>query len=493
EKGIDKEIIFDAMEFALASAAKKNCLGDVDVRVKIDRQSGRYETFRRWLVVDDQESALLEAPEREITLSAAREDEPEIQAGDYIEEQIESVAFGRVAAQAAKQVMVQKVREAERAQVVDQYRDRVGELISGIVKRSERGNITLDIGNNVEAFIPRERSIPRESSRPGDRIRGLLYEVRTEPRGPQLFVTRTAPEFLIELFRVEVPEIGEGIIELKGAARDPGLRAKIAVRSRDQRIDPVGACVGMRGSRVQSVTNELNGERVDIVLWNDNNAQFVVNAMSPAEVRSIVVDEDRHSMDVAVDEDQLSQAIGRSGQNVRLASELTGWNLNILTEEEAGKKSEAESERQIQSFMESLSVDEEVAIILVQECFTTLDEVAYVPVQEMMAIEEFDQETVEELRERARDAILMRDISTEEHIDESDPKLLEMDGMTTALAEKLALAKIFTMDDLAELAVDELTEITAVDDKEAAALIMKAREPWFAESEDPASEVNERK
>ncbi|MBF0218462.1 MAG: transcription termination/antitermination protein NusA [Gammaproteobacteria bacterium] len=482
EKGIDKEIIFTAMEFALASATKKNRLGDIDVRVSIDRHSGAYLTYRRWMVMDDSKTNQLEAPEREITLSAAREDNPELQPGDFIEEEIESVAFGRVAAQAAKQVMVQKVREAERAQVVDRYRDRVGQIISGIVKRAERGNITLDIGDNIEAFIPREHSIPRESVRPGDRLRGYLYEVRSELRGPQLFVSRTMSQFLIELFKVEVPEIGEGVIDLIAASRDPGLRAKIAVRSRDQRIDPVGACVGMRGSRVQSVTNEMNGERVDIVLWSDNNAQFVINAMAPAEVRSIVMDEESHSMDVAVAQEQLSQAIGRNGQNVRLASELTGWNLNILTEEEAGQKSEAEAERQIAQFMQQLHVDEDVAVVLVQEGFTTLEEVAYVPVQEMLAIEEFDENTVEELRSRARDAIVIRDISVEEHTEQSSEDLLQMPGMSQLIADKLAVHKIYTMDDLAELAVDELTAMVDLEDEAAAALIMKAREPWFAES-----------
>ena len=400
EKGVAKEIIFQAIEAALASATKKRHGSDIDVRVAIDRETGDYDTFRRWEVIDDSETQELEFPLREYTLSAAREDDPEMQPGDFIEEQIESVSFDRIAAQTAKQVIVQKVREAERAQVVDAFIDRKNELISGVVKRVERGNVILDVGNNVEALIPREHMIARESVRPGDRMRGLLYDVRNEQRGPQLFVSRTSPDFLIELFKLEVPEVGEELIEIVSAARDPGLRAKIAVHSNDSRIDPVGACVGMRGSRVQSVTNELNGERVDIILWNENPAQFVINAMSPAEVVSIVVDEDNGSMDVAVDEEQLSQAIGRNGQNVRLASELTHWQLNVMTESQAEEKNEAEAEALVKNFMEQLDVDEEVAIILVQEGFTSLEELAYVPVSEMLEIEEFDQDIVDELRAR---------------------------------------------------------------------------------------------
>ncbi|HEY0720831.1 MAG TPA: transcription termination factor NusA [Gammaproteobacteria bacterium] len=484
EKGVAKEIIYEAIEIALATATKKRYGTDVDIRVAINRATGDYDTFRRWLVVDDSESQMLEFPERQITLGAARIDTPSIQPGDYVEEQIESVSFGRIAAQTAKQVIVQKVREAERAQVVDAYKSRKGELISGTVKRVERGNIILDLGNNIEALVTRDQLIAREQVRSGDRLRGYLYDVRHEPRGPQLFVSRTAPEFLIELFKLEVPEVGDGLIDIMAAARDPGLRAKIAVRSNDSRIDPVGACVGMRGSRVQSVTNELNGERIDIILWNDNAAQFVINAMSPAEVLSIVVDEDAHSMDIAVAEEQLSQAIGRNGQNVRLASELTGWTLNVMTEAQAEEKSEAEAKALVTMFMENLHVDEDVATILVQEGFSSIEEVAYVPVNEMLQIEEFDEDIVEALRARAKDVLVTREISREEHSDEEPSQdLLEMEGMDSRLADILATRGIKTMDDLAELAVDDLLDIEGMDETRAAQLIMKAREPWFAGDE----------
>ncbi len=485
EKGVAKEIIFEAMEIALATATKKRHGGDVDIRVDIDRLSGDYETFRRWEVIDDSETAQLEHPERQITLSAVQIESPDIQPGEFVEEQIESVEFGRIAAQTAKQVIVQKVREAERAQVVDAYKERVGELISGVVKRIDRGNVILDLGGNIEALIPREHVIPREPIRPGDRVRGYLYDVRHEPRGPQLFVSRTMSEFLVELFKLEVPEVNEGLIDIMGAARDPGLRAKIAVRSNDSRIDPVGACVGMRGSRVQSVTNELNGERVDIVLWNDNVAQYVINAMAPAEVISIVVDEDSGSMDIAVDEDQLSQAIGRGGQNVRLASELTGWDLNVMTEAQAEEKNEAELGALIGLFHEKLNVDEEVASILVQEGFSSIEEVAYVPVAEMLEIEEFDEEIVNELRARAKDVLVTQEISNEEHGGaEPEKDLLEMEGMDSELADALAGRGVTTMDDLAELAVDDLMEIDGMDEERAAKLIMTARAPWFADEQE---------
>jgi len=485
EKGVAKEIIFEAMEIALATATKKRHGGDVDIRVVIDRQTGDYETFRRWEVIDDSETSQLEHPEHQITLAAARIDEPEIQPGEFVEEQIESVSFGRIAAQTAKQVIVQKVREAERAQVVDAYKERIGELINGVVKRIDRGNVILDLGNNIEALISREHVIPREPIRPGDRVRGYLYDVRSEPRGPQLFVSRTMPEFLIELFKLEVPEVNEGLIDIMGAARDPGLRAKIAVRSNDSRIDPVGACVGMRGSRVQSVTNEMNGERVDIVLWNDNVAQYVINAMAPAEVQSIVVDEDSGSMDIAVDEEQLSQAIGRGGQNVRLASELTGWELNVMTEAQAEEKNEAELGALIKLFHEQLNVDEEVASILVQEGFSSIEEVAYVPVHEMLEIEEFDEDIVNELRARAKDVLVTQEISNEEHGGaEPEKDLLEMEGMDPELADALAGRGVVTMDDLAELAVDDLMEIDGMDEERAAKLIMTARAPWFAEEQE---------
>ncbi|MEX0731879.1 MAG: transcription termination factor NusA [Aquisalimonadaceae bacterium] len=484
EKGVDKEVIVEAIEAALASATKKRTPGEIEVRVFVDRKSGEYSTFRRWLVVED--DAEIELPEQQITLSEARKQQPDVNVGDYIEEPMESVAFGRIAAQTAKQVIVQKVREAERAKVLDAYRHRVGELITGIVKKVERGSLIMDLGANAEAVIPREDMIPREAFRTNDRVRGFLKDVRSEARGPQLFVSRTAPQFLIELFKLEVPEVGQELIDILGAARDPGLRAKIAVRSNDPRIDPVGACVGMRGSRVQAVSNELSGERIDIILWDDNPAQFVINAMAPAEVESIVVDEDSHSMDVAVVEDQLSQAIGRGGQNVRLASQLTGWELNVMTAADAEAKSQAEAQKIIETFKDALGVDEEVASILVQEGFSTIEEVAYVPTSEMLEIEEFEEDMVEELRSRARDALLTQMIASEEQLGGADPAedLLNMEGMDDALARKLAGAGVVSMEDLAEQSVDDVVEIAAIDEERAAALIMKAREPWFAEQQD---------
>ncbi len=483
EKGVSKEIIFGAIEAALATATKKAHGGDIDVRVSIDRDTGDYEAFRRWLVVPD--DAEIEFLDREIRLMDAIDIDPDYKVGDYVEEPLEAVDFGRISAQTAKQVIVQKVREAERAQVVEQYQDRVGELIMGTVKRTDRGNVTLDLGGNVEAMIRREEMIPRESFRPGDRVRGYLKEVRSEQRGPQLFISRTAPELLIELFKLEVPEAGEGLIEIKAAARDPGVRAKIAVKSNDQRIDPVGACVGMRGSRVQAVSNELAGERVDIILWDDNPAQFVINAMSPADVVSIVVDEDKHTMDIAVAEDNLSQAIGRGGQNIRLASELTGWTLNVMTETEAEQKSEEESAEILRGFMEQLDVDEEVASILVSEGFTTIEEVAYVPAAEMEQIEEFDEEIVEELRNRARDVLLTRAIATEEQLHNAEPAqdLLDLEGMDEELARHLAARGIVTQEDLAEQAVDDISDIEGLDETRASELIMAARAPWFAEEQ----------
>ncbi len=480
EKDVDQEVIFEAVEIALATATKKRFDGDVDVRVAIDRETGDYRAFRRWEVVPDDADEF--EPERQIRLSEARERQPDIEVGEYIEEPIESVEFGRIGAQTAKQVIVQKVREAERAKVVEIFKDRKGEIVVGQVKRLDKGNVIVDLNNNAEGIIYREELIPRESLRPGDRVRGYLRDVRSESRGPQLFISRTCPEFLIELFKIEVPEIGEGLIDVMGAARDPGSRAKIAVRSNDPRVDPVGACVGMRGSRVQAVSNELAGERVDIVLWDENPAQFVLNALSPAEIVSIVMDEDAHSMDVAVAEEQLSIAIGRGGQNVRLASELTGWTINIMTEVEAQEKREREAQALRELFMEQLDVDEEVAAILVDEGFSSIEEVAYVPTAEFLQIEEFDEEIVDELRRRAKDALLTRAIAREEALKEAkvDPELLEMDGMDPELAMKLAERGITSMDDLAEQSVDELTDIEGVDEERAAQLIMKAREPWFA-------------
>ena len=480
EKSVEKNIIFEAIEAALATATRKKYGEDMDVRVAIDRDSGDYDTFRRWLVMDlDDET--FENPSKQMLFPQAQTINPDIQIGEYIEEQIESVEFGRIAAQTAKQVIVQKVREAERAQIVEAFIDRQGELINGTVKRVEKGNVYIDLGNNAEGIIPREELIPRESLRPGDRVRGYLKEVKKEARGPQIFISRVAPELLIELFKLEVPEVGEGLIDILSASRDPGLRAKIAVKANDSRIDPVGACVGMRGSRVQAVSNELNGERVDIITWDANPAQFVVNAMSPAEVLSIVVDEDKNSMDVAVSEDQLSQAIGRGGQNVRLASELTGWEINVMTEAQAEEKSQAETATILKGFMEQLGVDEEVAAILVEEGFSSVEEVAYVPKKEMLDIEEFDEDIVEELRQRARDYLLTQAIAKEE-MGGTGPKqdLLEMEGMTLELANELAKNQICSMEDLAEQAVDELVEILNIDDEKAASLIMKAREPWFS-------------
>ena len=484
EKGVDKEIIFEAIEAALASATRKKHGGEIEVRVAIDRESGDYDTFRRWLVIDDAETPVLENPIAEITLSAARAEDPEIQPGDFVEDQIDSIEFGRIAAQTAKQVIVQKVREAERAKVVEAFQDRVGELITGIVKRADRGTVVLDLGNNAEALVPKSEVIPKEAARAGDRLRGFLYDVRSEQRGPQLFVSRTAPELLIELFKLEVPEVGEGLIEIVGAARDPGLRAKIAVRTKEPRIDPVGACVGMRGSRVQAVSNELAGERVDIILWDENPAQFVINAMSPADVTSIVVDEDAHAMDIAVKDENLSQAIGRGGQNVRLASQLTGWELNVMSEEQAAEKSEAEAQGYIEHFKEQLDVDDEVAAILVQEGFTNIDEIAYVEDTELASIEEFDQEIIEELRNRAKDALLTRAIATEEVLGDNEPAedLLSMDGMDRQLAYQVASRGVVTMEDLAEQSIDELLEIDGMDEERAGQLIMTARAPWFAES-----------
>jgi N utilization substance protein A len=485
EKDVDREVIFEAMEAALASATRKKHGGDIDVRVAIDRETGDYRTYRRWLAVEEVGDQGLEFPSREITLEAARELEPDIGPEAYIEEEIESVAFGRIAAQTAKQVIVQKVREAERAKVVEAFKDRKGELVTGIVKRIAKGSIILDLGGNAEAEIPKNDTIPRESVRVGDRMRGYLYDVRPEPRGAQLFVSRTCPEFLIELFKLEVPEVGEELIDIKGAARDPGSRAKIAVRANDPRIDPVGACVGMRGSRVQAVSNELAGERVDIILWDDNPAQFVINAMAPADVVSIVVDEESHSMDVAVRDENLSQAIGRGGQNVRLASQLTGWELNVMSEEQAAEKSESETHQHIQNFMVTLDVDEEVATILVQEGFTTLDEVAYVPVQEMLNIEEFDEDIVNELRNRARDVLLTRAIANEEALEgEPEEDLLAMEGMDRELAFVLARYGIRSMEDLAEQSVDDMMEIEGMTEQRAGQLIMTARAPWFAEAEE---------
>ena len=480
EKGVAKEIIFEAIEAALASATRSRHGEDIEVRVAIDRETGEYDTFRTWLVFED-ESPDLEFPDRELRMIDAVDVDENAEPGGHVEVPMDSVEFGRIAAQTAKQVIVQKVREAEREQVVEEYKDREGELLSGIVKRVDRNGVYIDLGGNAEGFVSRDQMIPREPVRPQDRMKALLTEVRSEQRGPQLFMTRTSPEFLIELFKIEVPEVGQGLIEILAAARDAGLRAKIAVKSNDARIDPVGACVGMRGSRVQAVSNELAGERVDIILWDDNAAQFVVNAMSPAEVVSIVVDEDAHSMDIAVDEEKLSQAIGRGGQNIRLASELAGWELNVMTETDAEQKSEAEMRTLIELFSKQLDVDEEVGLILVQEGFSTIEEVAYVPASELVEIEEFDEDIVNELRTRARDVLLTQAIVQEEKIDEAEPAedLMSLEGMDKGLAFTLASEGVVTREDLAELATDDLLEIKEMDQEKAAALIMKARAHWF--------------
>lgn len=480
EKGVEKETIFQAIEAALATATRKRYTQqEIDARVQIDRHTGAYHTFRRWEVVPD-ELELLEFPDHQLRLSEARKRKPEIQIGEHVEEPLEAVEFGRIAAQAAKQVIMQKVREAEREQIVQQYLPRKGEMVTGVVKRMERGDAIVDLGN-AEALLSKNAMIPREGLRPGDRIRALLEDVKSVPRGPQLMLSRIAPKLLVELFKLEVPEASEGLINIHAAARDPGLRAKIAVSSKDQRIDPIGACVGMRGSRVQSVSNELAGERVDIILWSENPAQFVINALAPAEVLSIVVDEELHSMDVIVDERQLSQAIGRGGQNVRLASELTGWELNVMTEQAATEKGANETANAVKLFQESLAVDENVASVLVQEGFTNLEEVAYVPKQELLAIEEFDEELVDELRNRARDILLTRAIAQEEKINMAEPAadLMTMEGMDEHTARLLASSGIKTREELAEQSVDELLVVEGMTEERAKELIMTARAPWF--------------
>mgnify|MGYP001421676773 FL=1 len=493
EKGVPKEVILGAMEAALAVATKKKYGEDAEFRVAIDRDTGEYETYRTWDVVDFDNLEEEEEPNpgAQYSVEEAREIKADAQLGDVLEEQVESVEFGRIAAQTAKQVIVQKVREAERAQIVEVYESRINELLSGTVKKLGRDSVIVDLGNNAEAILTREHLIPREVFRVGDRLRAMLVEIRPDNRGPQLILSRTAPSMLIELFKVEVPEIAEDVIQILGAARDPGSRAKIAVQTNDGRIDPVGACVGMRGSRVQAVSGELAGERIDIVLWDDNPAQLTINAMAPAEVASIVLDEETHRMDIAVTEANLAQAIGRGGQNVRLASDLCGWSLNIMTEEEAAQKLEEESTKFVVEFIEYLAVDEDVAEVLVEEGFTTLEEVAYVPMEEMLAIDGFDEEIVNELRNRAKDALLTKAIASEEAFGDAKPAddLLEMRSMTRELAFQLANNEVATMEDLAELAVPELLDIVPDLSEDAAAqLIMIAREPWFAEAEEADAE-----
>ncbi len=477
EKNVNRDVVFGALELALASATKKRFTEDVDVRVAIDRNTGNYDSFRRWKVVPDE---LIEVPPQQLGLSDALQRKPDAKLEDYIEEPLEAIEFGRIGAQAAKQVILQRIRDAEREQILNDFLSRGDELVTGTIKRMERGNAIVESGR-LEALLPREQMIPKENLRSGDRVRAWVMKIDRGARGPQLILSRTAPQFIMKLFELEVPEIEEGLLEIKSAARDPGIRAKIAVHTNDKRIDPIGTCVGMRGSRVQAVTQELAGERVDIVLWSADPAQFVIGALAPAEVSSILVDEEKHSMDVVVDEENLAIAIGRSGQNVRLASELTGWTINLMTEEESTRKQQEEAGRIKGLFMEKLDVDEEVADILIQEGFSTLEEVAYVPINEMLEIDAFDDETVNELRSRARNALLVQAIASEESLEGVDPELLKLDGMDTSLAAKLAAGGVKTRDALADLAVDELAELSGIEAERAKGLIMAARAHWFAE------------
>ncbi len=484
EKGVDREVIFQAIEAALETATKKKADEEINVKVEINRKTGDYSTSRRWLVIDDaKEDEEGDDGLTTLTLSEAKKREPQIKVGEYVLDPMESVEFGRIAAQKAKQVIIQKVLEAERAQIVNAYKEKLHQLINGTVKKVTRDFIVLDMGNNAEALLPRAEMIPHEAFRIGDRVRSYLYEIQADgAKNPQILVSRTRPEMLVELFKIEVPEIGEELIEIKAAARDPGSRAKIAVKTNDGRIDPIGACVGMRGSRVQAVSGELGGERIDIVLWDDNPAQLVINAMSPAEVGSIVVDEDTHTMDIAVKTEQLSQAIGRHGQNVRLASDLTGWTLNVMTEEEANAKSAAEGEKILKLFEEKLGVDSNVAEMLTNEGFTSLEEIAYVPVQELLEVDGFDQEMVNALRERAKAALLTQAIAEEQALEKEPAQdLLEMEGMDKHTAYKLASHGIVTREDLAEQSVDDLLEIEDINinEDQAAKLIMTARKIWF--------------
>ncbi|GAL06033.1 transcription termination protein NusA [Photobacterium aphoticum] len=479
EKAVPRERIFEALEIALATATKKKHEAEIDVRVQIDRKTGEFETFRRWKAVEE-----VTQPTLEMTIEAAQYDDETIELGGFVEEEIQSVTFDRITTQTAKQVIVQKVREAERAQIVEQFIDNEGELITGVVKKVNRDAVIIDLGSNAEAVILRDDQLPRENFRPGDRVRGLLYAVRPEARGFQLFMTRSKPDMLSELFRIEVPEIGEEMIELMGAARDPGSRAKIAVKTNDKRIDPVGACVGMRGARVQAVSGELGGERIDIVLWDENPAQYVINAMAPAEVSSIIVDEDNHTMDIAVEKDNLAQAIGRSGQNIRLASQLTGWELNVMTVEDLQKKHAEEAQESIEAFTKHLDIDEDFATVLVEEGFTTLEEIAYVPVAELMAVEGLDEDTVNALRDRAKEALTTLALAQEEQFEGLEPAddLLGLEGLERELAFKLAAKGVCTLEDLADQGTDDLTDIEGLDEAKAGELIMAARNIcWFSD------------
>ncbi|GJL71295.1 MAG: transcription termination/antitermination protein NusA [Nitrosomonas sp.] len=476
EKSVEKEIVFTALEMALASAAKKRFQEDVDTYVSIDRVTGDYQSFRRWLVVADDE---IEDPVRQIALSDALQQNAEIQLGEYIEKSLESVEFGRIGAQAAKQVIFQRIRDAEREQTLNDFLERGEFMITGTIKRMERGNAIIESGK-IEAILPRDQMIPKENLRVGDRVRAYMYKIDRGARGPQLQLSRISPDFLVKLFELEVPEIEEGLLEIKAAARDPGSRAKIAVKSNDSRIDPIGTCVGMRGSRVQSVTSELAGERVDIVLWSDDTATYVINALAPAEISGIMLDEEKNSMDIVVDEENLAQAIGRNGQNVRLASELTGWELNIMTTEESETKQQEETSLICKNFMEKLDVDEEMAEILVEEGFSSLEEIAYVPLNEMLEIESLDEQTVNELRNRARNILLTDAIANEEKVEHAVEDLLSLEGMDIHIARELASRGINTQSELADLAADDLVEMTGIDIERANKLIIKAREPWFA-------------
>ncbi|MEE9451504.1 MAG: transcription termination factor NusA [Gammaproteobacteria bacterium] len=483
EKNIDRKIILEAISEALSAAACKRSSLDIGVRVDLDAVTGDYETFRTWEVVVDEE---LEFPQRQLTLEQARERVPDIEIGGQVSEPMKSAKFDRIAAQIAKQVITQRVREAERQFVVTEYQERIGQLLMGVVKRTTRDNIIVDLGGKAEALLPRSEMLGHEIFRPGDRVRSYLYKVQEQARGPQLYVSRIRPEMLIELFKIEVPEIGEEVIEVKGAARDPGFRAKIAVKTNDGRIDPIGACVGMRGARVQAVSGEFGGERIDIILWDDNPAQLVINAMSPSEVSSIVVDEDSHTMDIAVAPEQLSQAIGRNGQNVRLASELTGWTLNVMTSEEFANKGSKELEELTQLLIEQLGVDEDLAVALTAAGFSSIEEIAYIPAEEFLAAEGFDEELVASLQERANDVLLTKALVEEEELTGAEPAedLLVLEGMERQLAYTLAQGGIITREDLAEQSVDDLLDLTDLDRKVAGQLIMKAREHWFTAEED---------
>jgi transcription termination/antitermination protein NusA len=477
EKGVSKEVVLLAIQAALESATRKFYGMDMGVRVSLDHRTGDYDTFRYWDIVQDD---VVENPDSQLGIAEASERSPGIQIGERIEEPLPSVDFGRIAAQTARQVIIQKIREAERQQIIEQYNAKLGQLVTGVVKKVMRDNLIVDLGGKAEALLPRQEMLPNEMFRLNERVRAYLSSIIPQIRGPQLYLSRTRNEMLIELFRIEVPEIGENIIQIKAAARDPGNRAKIAVKTNDGRIDPVGACVGMRGARVQAVSNELGGERVDIVLWDDNPAQFVINAMAPADITSIVVDEDSHTMDLAVQKEQLSQAIGRNGQNVKLASQLSGWTLNVMTVEDFNNKNQEESAKIAKLFADSLGIDEEIVNILVANGFSSIEEIAYVPKEELLAIEEFDEEIVDALRERANDSLLTQALISEStDASELSVSLTTLDGMTSDLAEQLMAKGINTVEDLAEQSIDDLLDIADITEEQAGALIMKAREPWF--------------